>query len=128
MAEMTKEEKQQFLDATIRRRTRWNNMAKDIVNGNDMEGTKLERLAGDILDDIVSSYDYNERLHMATRAVTFNKAYIRKVIRNAISDGSISPEDFTEADRLIAANEGNFSEAVPTLVEMFAERELKENA
>jgi hypothetical protein len=90
---LTKAELASMLDAQIRRSAGWSlRNSVDSLGVQSLDDDVLDKAVNKVYDGIVSDFSYSEQTVKATRAVRFNKAYVRKVIRAGIKDGSIKAE------------------------------------
>lgn len=93
-----------MLDAKIRRRAGYR-FRGDSIDGFDVtvgslgmtsfDDEAVAKVAANVYDDIIADFadPYSENLVKATRAVRkFNKAYVRRVIKAGIKDGSVQLE------------------------------------
>lgn len=96
---LTKAELQKYLDANIREKARWKisdafegGSPGDLV-GSGIDGTKLKQIAQTIMDNIITSFDYDEMLLKATRSVKkFNVSYVNRVLKAGLKSGLIKTE------------------------------------
>ena len=95
--ELTKNELIAMLDARIRRDAGWRIRRDDVEAeiaelGISDSADGLKKMAQLGYDDIVASFEYNDNIVKATRAITFNIAYVKKIIKTGLADGTIRLE------------------------------------
>ena len=86
-----------MLDAKIVRRAGYKFRGDDMTLGSlgmtSFNDDMVAKTAADVYNDIVADFSYDDKVVQATRAVRrFNKAYVRRVIKAGIKDGSVQME------------------------------------
>lgn len=107
MATMTNAQKQDYLDAYIRREARWKLRRSDgtIDGGSPPLGgdgsvgdVDYDLLASEVYDCVVSNYDCNDILLGATAAVEgFSVAYVKRVVKAAVKTGVVKVESVVDS-------------------------------
>ena len=83
---LTKKELRAMLNARIRRDAGYR------ISSSDFGMIDIEKTARKVYDDIVASFSWNTDLVKATRSVTFNLRYVRKIVKAAEEDGTLIAE------------------------------------
>lgn len=94
---LTKVELIAMLGAKIRRRASWKFRGDNATVGSlgmvSFDDDVVAKVAVDVHNDIVADFSYDEKIVKATRAVKkFNQAYVRRVIKDGIKNGSVQME------------------------------------
>ena len=93
---LTKKELVMMLDAKIQRKAGWALRGDDATYGSlgiaSLDDEAVGKVAAEVYKDIVADFSYDGNIVKATRAVKFNSAYVRKVIKAGLKDGSVKLE------------------------------------